>query len=151
MSSNHLESLIAGWLENKNMFVRRNIHVGPRPNGGFECEWDVVALDLKNRKILHYEPSMDPDSWATREERYKQKFNADKKYIPEIFASFMKIHPDWIEQYAVTSLRRHRVSDNSCFFQDLGGKNISCKQRVTGSIPAAPKDKGALPKRECPS
>jgi hypothetical protein len=101
MATNFLESLISEWLQYKGMFVRTNVFVGPREKGGYECELDVVAIDLQEKRILHYEPTMDALSWSEREKRFKRKFDAGKKYIPNLFLDFMKIHPDWIEQYAV--------------------------------------------------
>ena len=101
MSANYLEALIAEWCEYRGMFVRTNVLVGPREKGGYECELDVVAIDVKNKRIIHFEPSMDASSWPERERRYQKKFDAGKRYIPEIFSDFMKIHPDWVEQIAV--------------------------------------------------
>jgi len=101
MGTNFLESLISEWLEYKGMFVRTNVLVGPRKKGGYECELDVVGIDLQEKRILHYEPTMDALSWAEREKRFRRKFDAGKKYIPKLFVDFMRIHPDWIEQFAV--------------------------------------------------
>ena len=101
MASNYMEALIAEWLEYRGMFVRTNVLVGPRAAGGYEAELDVVALDIENKRILHYEPSMDAQSWAKREIRYLKKFDAGKRHIPDLFENFMKVHPDWIDQYAV--------------------------------------------------
>ena len=38
MAGNHLESLVAEWYEFRGYFVRRNIRVGKRSKGGYECE-----------------------------------------------------------------------------------------------------------------
>ena len=73
MATNFLESLIAEWLEYKGMFVRTNVLVGPREKGGYECELDVVAIDVQERRILHYEPTMDADSWEDREVRFRNE------------------------------------------------------------------------------
>jgi hypothetical protein len=83
---NFLEQLAAEWYEFRGYFVRRNVRVGPRPNGGHECELDVVAFHPKKRHLVQIEPSMDADSWAQREQRYAKKFTAGKKYIPGLFA-----------------------------------------------------------------
>ncbi|MCZ8129881.1 MAG: hypothetical protein O9284_01070 [Steroidobacteraceae bacterium] len=82
---NFLEQLCAEWLEYCGYFVRRNVHVGKRPQGGFECELDVVALHPKSRHLVHVEPSMDAGSWETRALRYQKKFDAGQKYIPGLF------------------------------------------------------------------
>ena len=43
MAANYLEQMIAVWYEYRGFFVRRNVLVGKRPKGGYECELDVVA------------------------------------------------------------------------------------------------------------
>lgn len=147
MGVNYLESLISEWLEHQGMFVKTNVFVGPRPRGGYECELDVVAIDLKKKRILHYEPSMDADSWEKREARFRKKFEAGKKYIPETFEDFMKIHPDWIEQYAVLGFgsdANHKTIGGGkvvtmkallqMILEDLKGKKIE-KEAITENMP----------------
>jgi hypothetical protein len=85
MAANHLEQLVAEWYEYCGYFVRRNVHVGPLPKGGFECELDVVGLHPTEKKLIHVESSVGGDSWQKREQRYKKKFEAGKKYIPQLF------------------------------------------------------------------
>lgn len=85
MASNHLEDLVAEWYEWNGFFVRRNIHVGKRQKGGYECELDVVAFHPSRRLLVQIEPSLDADSWKKREERYKKKFTAGRKHIPALF------------------------------------------------------------------
>lgn len=85
MAGNHLESLAAEWYEFRGYFVRRNVQVGKRPKGGYECELDIVAFHPEQRSLVHLEPSLDSDSWATREIRYKKKFEAGRRYIPGLF------------------------------------------------------------------
>ena len=63
MAINYLEQLVAEWYEYQGCFVRRNIHVGKRPKGGYECELDLVAFNPALRHLVHIEPSMDADSW----------------------------------------------------------------------------------------
>jgi hypothetical protein len=82
---NFLEQLVGEWYEYQGYFVRRNIHVGRLPRGGWECELDVVAFEPKSKHLVHVEPSMDADSWQRREERYKKKFEAGRKHIPALF------------------------------------------------------------------
>src|SRR5260370_1352541 len=96
---NFLEQVTAEWLEYKGYFVRRNIHVGRRPKGGYECELDVIGFHPTLRRLRHIEPSMDSDSWAQRTARFTKKFNAGWKYIPEIFAGFKPLPK--IEQMAL--------------------------------------------------
>ena len=82
---NHLEQLVAEWHEYRGYFVRRNIHVGKRIGGGYECELDVVAFHPGLKHLVHVEPSMDAHSWQMREQRYVKKFNAGRKFIPMLF------------------------------------------------------------------
>ena len=96
---NHLEQLTAEWYEFRGYFVRRNVQVGPRPNGGYECELDVVAFCPHRNHLVHVEPSMDANSWAKREERYAKKFQAGRKYIPGLFNGLAL--PQEIEQIAI--------------------------------------------------
>ncbi len=43
---NHLEQLVAEWLQFNGYYVRVSVQVGPRPKGGFEGELDVVGIRL---------------------------------------------------------------------------------------------------------
>jgi len=52
---NHLEQLVAEWYEYQGYFVRRNVHVGKRSNGGWECELDVVAFNPSEKHLVHIE------------------------------------------------------------------------------------------------
>jgi hypothetical protein len=99
MPSNHLEDLVCEWYDLNGYFVRRNVQVGPRTKGGYECELDVVALNPRERHLVHIEPSLDASPWAERERRYTKKFAAGRKYIPGLFAG-LEI-PDKIEQIAL--------------------------------------------------
>ena len=73
--------------------------VGPRAEGGFEGELDIVAFNPKEKHLVHIEPSMDASSWAEREERYQKKFVIGRKYIPQLFQGIDL--PKEIEQIAV--------------------------------------------------
>lgn len=99
---NHLEQLVAEWYEYNGYFVRRNVHVGKREKGGYECELDVVAYCPKRRHLVQIEPSTDAHIWATREERYEKKFSAGLKYIPELFSGLPNI--SYLDQIAVFPL-----------------------------------------------
>lgn len=96
---NFLEQLVSEWLEYQGYFVRRNVHVGRRPKGGYECELDVVGFHPERKHLVHIEPSMDADSWAKRRERYAKKFAAGRKHIPDLFSGFQPL-PE-IEQIAL--------------------------------------------------
>lgn len=99
---NHLESLVAEWHEYRGYFVRRNVHVGKRHNGGYECELDIVAFHPNTKHLVHIEPSMDSNTWTKREERYQKKFSAGRKYIPQLFQG-VEI-PGKIDQIALFGL-----------------------------------------------
>jgi hypothetical protein len=86
MAANHLETLVAEWYEFNGYFARRNAQVGRRPNGGYECELDVVAFHPGRKLLVQIEPSLDSDSWEKREARYAKKFNAGRRHIPGLFA-----------------------------------------------------------------
>ena len=97
--ANFLEQLAREWYEYCGYFVRQNVNVGKRKAGGYECELDIVAFNPKTQHLVHVEPSMDADSWANRERRYKKKFAAGRKYIPKLFDGLDV--PDDIEQIAL--------------------------------------------------
>ena len=99
MSSNFLEQMVAEWYELEGYFVRRNVWVGKRDKGGYECELDIVAFNPESKHLVQIEPSMDASSWAERERRYKKKFQAGQKYIPELFKGIDL--PKEIDQIAV--------------------------------------------------
>lgn len=99
MAANYLEQLIAEWYEYRGYFVRRNVQVAKRPNGGYDCELDIVAYHPVQHHLVHLEPSMDANSWAIREKRYRKKFEMGRKYIPAIFEGLDL--PDEVEQIAV--------------------------------------------------
>ena len=96
---NFLEQLVAEWYEFRGYFVRRNINVGPRPEGGFESELDVVAFHPTKRHLVHIEPSMDAHSWDQREKRFAVKFAAGRRFIPSVFSGFADLPK--IEQIAL--------------------------------------------------
>ena len=62
MAGNFLEQLVAEWYEYKGYFVRRNVLVGRRSRGGYECELDVVAFNPEEKHLVHIEPSVDQRS-----------------------------------------------------------------------------------------
>ena len=99
MRINYLEQLIAEWYEFRGYFVRRNVMVGKRDKGGYECELDIVAFHPGKKHLVQIEPSMDANSWSKRERRYARKFAAGRQYIPKLFEG-LDIPGD-IEQVAV--------------------------------------------------
>lgn len=110
MGHNHLEQLVAEWYEHQGYFVRKNVNVGKRPQGGYECELDIVAFHPGTKKLVHIEPSLDADSWPTRERRYQRKFKAGKKYIPQIFSGLeIPTAIDQIALFLFASTTNHRT------------------------------------------
>lgn len=110
---NFLEQLVAEWYEFRGYFIRRNVKVGKRPNGGYDSEFDIVAFNPISRHLVHVEPSMDCDSWTTREKRFRAKFDAGQKHIPGIFDGFSNL-PD-IEHLAIFvygSTKNHTLIGN---------------------------------------
>jgi hypothetical protein len=99
MASNFLEELVAEWYEYQEYFVRRNVLVGKRIQGGYESELDVVAFHPTKKHLVHIETSMDSDSWEKRAQRFARKFEAGRAYIPKLFSGFDL--PPTIDQKAV--------------------------------------------------
>lgn len=86
MAANHLEQLLAEWYEFQGYYLRRNVLVGKRPQGGYACELDIVGFNPTTRHLIHIEASLDADSWTRREERYERKFRLGREHIPGLFA-----------------------------------------------------------------
>jgi hypothetical protein len=121
---NFLEQLVAEWYEFQGYFVRRNVKVGKRPNGGYDSELDVVAFNPNKLHLVHIEPSMDCYSWSKREERFAAKFKAGKKYIPSLFSSFSNI-PE-IDQRVILVYGR-----NNNYSEIGGGRLVFIKDLMT--------------------
>ncbi|MBK7727743.1 MAG: hypothetical protein IPJ33_04335 [Gammaproteobacteria bacterium] len=122
-------------------FVRRNVQVGPRPKGGYECELEVVAFHPTQHHLVHIEPSMDAHTWLKREHRYEKKFEAGRKYIPALFEGM--ILPNEIEQIAllgfasnanVKTLAGGRVMTTANLFAEIV-ENIIAKKVAKAAVP----------------
>ena len=133
MAHNHLEQLIAEWYEYQGYFVKRNVLVGKRLKGGYECELDVVAYHPGNQHLVHLEPSLDADSWAIRERRFQKKFDAGRKYIKDLFDGLSM--PENIEQIAVL------VFAGSTNHPTLGGGRVMIADQLIEEIFISLKDK----------
>ena len=116
MANNFLEQLVAEWYEYRGYFVRRNVPVGRSAKGGYEAELDLVALNPETRHLAHLEPSMDAESWETRERRFRKKFDAGREYIPGLFPGIEV--PGEIEQIAIL------VSASKANHPTLGGGQV---------------------------
>lgn len=87
--ASHLESLIHEYLDWRGYLVRRNVKVGRLKHGGWAMELDVIAYHPMTKDLVHFEPSIDAHSWDVREQRFKKKFEAGKKYLfTDIFPGF---------------------------------------------------------------
>jgi hypothetical protein len=115
---NFLEELVAEWYEFRGYFVRRNVLVGRRAKGGYECELDVVAFHPGSKHLVHIEPSMDAQSWAKRDERFRKKFAAGRRHIPELFSGLEL--PEAFDQIALLGFASKRPT-NPCFRPVAGG------------------------------
>lgn len=116
----HLEELVYQYYEWRGYIVRRNIKVGRLKHGGWKCELDIVAFRHQDNHLIHLEPSIDTLSWEKREERFKKKFEAGRKYIfQEVFPWLSKSIE--LEQVAIliSKGRREKIS---------GGKILSIDQ-----------------------
>ncbi len=98
--ANHLEQLVAEWLEFKGYFVRRNVKVGKLSHGGHEGELDIIAYHPIDNHLIHIEPSMDAHPWPKKELRFRKKFDAGHKYIVSEIFPFIP-HNKRFEQWAV--------------------------------------------------
>jgi hypothetical protein len=123
---NHLEELLFQYYDWQGYVVKRNILVGPRKKGGYECELDIVAFCHQGTHLIHVEPSLDTDSWEEREKRFKKKFDAGKKYIfKEVFPW---LHPSTeIEQIAI-------LPSKSKDREQIGGGKIETIDQVVKKI-----------------
>jgi hypothetical protein len=133
MASNYLEQLLVEWYEYQGYFVRNNVLVGKRNQGGYETELDIVAFHPEKKHLVHLEPSMDADSWDKREARYAKKFEYGRKYIPELFKGL--VLPDNIDQYAVF------VFASKTNHQTIGGGKIILLSELLTEIISSIKDK----------
>jgi RNase P/RNase MRP subunit p29 len=82
---NHLEQLVAEWLQYNDYFVRTSVPVGPRDNGGFEGELDVIAYHFARNHLVHVECSLDALSMPKRQAKFELKFKRGRKYIKDVF------------------------------------------------------------------
>lgn len=96
---NHLEQLVSEWLQYRGYFVRTSVQVGPRPNGGFEGELDVVGVHLGRQHLIHIECSLDTHPMTKREERFALKFERGRRFIEKVFDGLTL--PTILEQVAV--------------------------------------------------
>ena len=74
----HLEQLVYEYYDWLGYLVKHNIKVGRLQRGGWEMELDIIAYNPNTNHLIHFEPSLDADSWDKREKRFSKKFDAGK-------------------------------------------------------------------------
>jgi hypothetical protein len=136
---NHLESIISEWLENTGYIVARNHKVGRRDKGGWGGELDVVAYNPATNHLVQYEPSVDANSWARREERFIKKFAMGRQHVCDIpqLSFLTQEQVDSMEQIAV-------FPQVSAAYRDyLGGKAIGMDE-LMGTINQFVRERGPM-------
>jgi hypothetical protein len=69
---NFLEQLTAEWYSYKGYFVRTNVKINKRTQGGWDNELDVLAFKVSG-ELIHVESSWDADSWEQRKRKFLTK------------------------------------------------------------------------------
>ena len=80
---NFVEELVAEWLQKNGWLVSKNVRYGPRREGGFEGECDLLAFHPKRGEYLHVECSQAGGARALAE-RFLEQFKKAKKWYPEL-------------------------------------------------------------------
>jgi hypothetical protein len=104
---NHLEQLVAEWLQYKDYLVRVSIPVGARDRGGYEGELDVVGFHLGRQHLIHIECSLDAESGKKREEKFALKFKRGRQFIQDVFRGATL--PENLEQVVVLQFASGRT------------------------------------------
>ncbi len=114
---NHLEKLTRQYYDWQGYIVKGNIKVRRLSHGGWGGELDIVAYHPTTKHLVHIEPSLDADSWATREKRFYKKFKYGRDHIYKDVFPWLSPEKTQLEQIAIlVSSSRKELS---------GGKVIS--------------------------
>lgn len=132
---NHLEQLVAEWLQYNRYFVRVAVQVGPRLKGGYEGELDVVGINLVSNHFVHVECSLDAHSWEKRQQRFSAKFDLGRRYIRDVFKGLPV--PENPEQIAVLQFASGRV-------REVGGGRLLTVRELIHEIYDGLKDTSPL-------
>lgn len=101
----HLENLLDEWYEWRGYLVRRNVMVGPRHNGGYEGELDIIAFNPQSGHLIHVEASLDADSWEKRKARFEKKFERGRRFVRTTIFPWLDQSVE-LEQIALLPARR---------------------------------------------
>lgn len=112
---NHLEQLVAEWLQYNGYFVRVSVQVGKRNKGGFAGELDVIGVDLAHGHTLHVECSLDALKDADRQKRFAGKFERGRRFYRDAFPGIDL--PGELEQIAVLQFASGKV-------REMGGARL---------------------------
>lgn len=139
----HLEDLIREYLEVNGYLVKQNTFVGARAGGGWEMELDIVAFHPIENDFVHFEPSLDAQSWEVREKRFKKKFDLAKKYV------FDEMFP-WLKQRGVPLRQFAVLVSNPKDKKTVGGGTIVSIDEVVAEILVFVQHRGVVAKHAIP-
>jgi hypothetical protein len=125
ISMNHLEQLVAEWLQYNDYFVRVSVPVGPRDKGGYEGELDVVAVNPAAKHFLHVECSLDALSAEKREGRFARKFEHGRRFAKDVFRGLPV--PDQLDQVAVLQFTSGKI-------RSIGGSRVVTVRELVHEI-----------------
>lgn len=119
----HLEDLIAEHLDWLGYIVKRNVLVGKRAKGGWVMELDIMAYHPGRAEVIHAEPSLDAHTWAKREQRFRKKFDAGKRF------AFAEVFP-WLDETAVSFKQLAIVSSRGGRTNLAGGQLVTVDEYI---------------------
>ncbi len=140
----HLEGLLTEYLDWKGYVVKTNVKVGRRKRGGWKMELDIVAYHPEDKKLVHYEPSLDAESWQEREKRYIRKFSAGRQHIPsEVFGWLPENVP--MEQIAIFNV--HPKNRNEIAGGQIQSVDELMAQIRSDVVQQGPMNRNAIPEQ----
>ena len=83
---NFLEELVAEWLQQNGWLVSKNVRYGPRPEGGYVGEADLIAFHPDGGEYLHVETSQAAPSKAKLAKKFRDQFRKAKRFYPEMLS-----------------------------------------------------------------
>lgn len=124
MARSFLEQLVSEWFEYNGYFVRSHVRCsGSRKR---ELELDLVAIDPLRRRVVHAETGLDSHSWAERERRCREKFDAGRKLIPTLLPEHGD--PLQVEQMVVLGIA------SKASHATVGGARVVLAAELIGEI-----------------